>query len=68
MLPLLSPPNGVSCWENPCLWGQKLFPFKFLFFKACFFVFTVNYLENHRASKIEYVCMPESIQCIYLYI
>ena len=39
LLPLFSPPSGVPCWENPCLRGQKLFPFKLLFFQVCFFSF-----------------------------
>lgn len=38
MLPLSSPPNSVSCWENPCLWGHKLFPLNFFSSKFAFFL------------------------------
>lgn len=66
VLPLFSPPNGVSCWENRCLWGHKLFPFKLIFFKVCYFVFTVNYLEKSQSFK-NWVCACLSWGSLFTY-
>lgn len=68
LLPLFSPPNGASCWENPCLWGHKVFPFKIFCFEVCFFffAFTVNYLEKSQGFK-SWVCIHAWVDIDYLF-